>query len=569
MAAEGQEIGDAGAELQVGAGAVNDARAMVPQPAEMPVGEPDAGSPLGQIPVANGWHLVCPAAHGLRGCIKILHGFSFWVLAPGALRFIMRKIAALLLSAILFLSALLVARTKEPSLVFTHVTVIDVAATDSRRALKPDHTVVITGSRIDAMGKTGKIRVPAGAQVVDASGKFLIPGLWDMHVHALLEGRPEYFFPLFIANGVTGVRDMGSSLPWERIRQMRGEIADGRILGPRFGAVPGRILDGPGGRLDVGLAVATAGEGRQLVQSFKRQGADFIKVYNLLPRDVYLAIVDEAKKQGVPVAGHVPFSMTAAEVSDLGQKSIEHTTDLFTSCSRDEAALRQELRERARAGGDSNAARVQVEMKAAAGYDERKAAALFARFVRNGTWLCPTLAVRRPTTSADLGQLDADVRLKYIPPSVREGWRNAFAQRISPSGDLELRKMRFQKTLEIVDTMQRAGVGILAGTDILNPYVFPGFSLHDELTLLVQAGLPPMAALQAATVNPAKFLRLSNSLGTVEKGKIADLVLLEANPLEDISNTQRISAVVVNGRYFPKETLRKMLAEAEAAASKK
>ena len=483
----------------------------------------------------------------------------------------MKKRASLFLLSIVFLSVSLVARTKEPSIVLTHVTVIDVTAPDSRRAAKPDHTVVLTGSRITAIGKTGKIRVPAGAQVVDASGKFLIPGLWDMHVHALLEGRPEYFFPLFIANGVTGVRDMGGSLPLEQIRQIRREIADGKILGPRFGAVAGRILEGPGGRLDVGVTVATAGEGRQLVQSFKRQGVDFIKVYNLLPRDVYLAIVDEAKKQRLPVAGHTPLSMTAAEVSDLGQKSIEHTADLFTSCSRDEAALRQELRERAQAvaGGDSNAARMPVEVKASASYDEQKAAALFARFARNGTWQCPTLAIRRTSTSADLGELDADVRLKYIPASVRESWRKTFAQRFAPGSDLEQRRKRFQKTLEMVGAMQRAGVGILAGTDILNPYVFPGFSLHDELALLVQAGLTPLEALQAATVKPAEFLGRSSSLGTVEKGKIADLVLLEANPLEDISNTQRISAVVVNGRYLPKEALQRMLAEAEGVVNKK
>jgi imidazolonepropionase-like amidohydrolase len=472
----------------------------------------------------------------------------------------------------LFLPVLMAARTQEPSLAFDHVTVIDVTATQPGRALEPDRTVVIAGGRITAIGKTGKVRVPSGAQVVDASGKFLIPGLWDMHVHTLVEGRPDFVFPLLIANGITGVRDMGASLKPQQIQQMRRDIATGKILGPRFGAVAGRILDGPGSQLNVGLSVSTPDEGRQFVRSSKRQGADFIKVYNLLPRDVYLAVVDEAKKQGLPVAGHTPFSMTAAEVSDLGQKSIEHTADLFTSCSRDEAALRQELRERARAQaqarGDSNAARMPVEVKASASYDEQKAAALFARFVRNGTWQCPTLAVRR-TTLADPGQLDADLRLKYIPASVREDWRSTFAQRSASSSEMEQRKRRFQKTLEMVAAMQRAGVGILAGTDILNPYVLPGFGLHDELALFVQAGLKPMAALQTATINPAKFLGVSDSVGTVEKGKIADLVLLEANPLEDIGNTQRISAVVVNGRYLPKKELQKLLAAAEAAANKK
>src|SRR5205085_10375306 len=141
---------------------------------------------------------------------------------------------------------------------------------------------------------------------------------------------------------------------------------------------------------------------------------------------------------------------------------------------------------------------------------------------------------------ADLKQVEADSRLKYIPSSVRESWRTAFTQRTA-AGDAEQRKRRFQKTLEIVGAMRRAGVRMLAGTDILNSYVFPGFSLHDELVLLVQAGLTPLEALRAATINPAEFLSLSDSLGTVERGKTADLVLLEANPLENISNTQRIS----------------------------
>ena len=478
----------------------------------------------------------------------------------------MRKIIALLLT--LLLPRLLFAQTTEipPThpLVFTHVTVVDVTGAPS----KSEMTVIVAGNRIAAVGKPGRVRIPKDAQVVDASGKFLIPGLWDMHAHALTDNRYEWVFPLLIANGVTGVREMGNNLPYERTIQLRREIEEGKLLGPRFGAATARILDGAGTTLNVGIAVETANEGRSQVREYQRQGIDFIKPYNLLSREVYLAIVDEARRQKIPVAGHVPFSMTAAEVSDLGQKSIEHTTDLFISCSRDEAALRNELRARAQAGGDSNDARRRAEMKAIAGYDERKAATLFARFVRNGTWQCPTLAVRRPSAFADLKEAEADGRLKYIPSPVRESWRNRFTREFAPL-ELGQRRRRFEKTLEIVSALQQARVGILAGTDIPNPYVFPGFSLHDELILLVQSGLTPLEALRAATINPAEFLSLSDSLGTVEKGKIADLVLLEADPLENISNTQRISAVVVNGRYLPKQKLQKLLAGAEAVANKK
>ncbi len=452
-------------------------------------------------------------------------------------------------------------------LVITHVTVIDISAPDSLRAVKLDQTVVITGNQITAVGKTGKVKVPPDSRVVDAEGRYMIPGLWDMHVHSMLEGRPEYFFPLFIANGITGVRDMGGGFSFDRLSQIRKQLASGKIVGPRLGAVAGRILDGPGARTNVGLAVGTADEAKQAVKAFKQGGADFIKVYDWLSREVYLAIVDEAKQQGLPVAGHVPFSMSAEEVSDLGQQSIEHTTDVFISSSRDEDELRKELRRQTESANGSQSSRVQAELKAVGSYDEGKARSLYARFAHNGTWQCPTLVVRRAAALADNNQLANDNRMKYIPSAVRNNWNETF-KLIASTSDVEARKRRFQKTLEIVGAMQRAGVGILAGTDTLNPYVYPGFSLHDELGLLVQAGLTPMQALRTATLNPAKFLGLFETLGTIDKGRLADLVLLDANPLDDIRNTQRIHAVVANGRYFPREALQRLFAEAEAAAGK-
>jgi hypothetical protein len=199
---------------------------------------------------------------------------------------------------------------------------VDVAAKYDKRALKPDQTVIVTGNHITAVGRAGRVKVPAGVQVIDATGKFLIPGLWDMHAHALSEGRYEWVFPLLIANGVTGVREMGNDLPFERINQIREEILEGKILGPRFGAITGRILDGPGTKLNVALEVGTAEEARSLVREYKRQGMDFVKPYDLLSREVYLAIVGEAKRQRIAVAGHVPFSMSAAEVSDCRKMRI-------------------------------------------------------------------------------------------------------------------------------------------------------------------------------------------------------------------------------------------------------
>lgn len=457
--------------------------------------------------------------------------------------------------------------TVSSALVLTHVTVVDVTADQPIRALKFDQAVVVTENRITAIGQTGNVKVPPGAQVVDGGGRFLIPGLWDMHVHSLVEGRPDYFFPMFIANGVTGVRDMGSSLTFEQINQIRSDINSGKIVGPRYGAVAGRILDGPGTQVNVGTAVTDPEEARQIVRTFKQSGADFIKVYDRISRDVYLAIIDEAKKQKIPVAGHVPFELTAAQVSELRQKSIEHATDIFISANANEKELRDDLKEQAKSV-ELNAPRMRVELKAVASYDEKKARSLFTRFATNETWQCPTLVVRRPSTHVNNDRLKADPRLKYIPQAIRRNWDEVFTQRFTV-GRVEQRTLRFHTTLLAVGAMQRANVPILAGTDILNPYVYPGFSLHDELALLVEAGLTPMQALRAATYNPARFLGMSDSVGTIEKGKLADFVLLDANPLDDIRHTQRIRAVVANGRYFPYESLQAMLAQAEAAAAKR
>jgi imidazolonepropionase-like amidohydrolase len=474
----------------------------------------------------------------------------------------MRNLVALffgvLLPTVLFAQADSTARSRP--IAFIHATVIDMTGAPPKHEM----TVVVEGERIIAIGKTVKVKVQGNAQVVDATGKFLIPGLWDMHAHTLIRDRPAYFFPLFIANGVTGVRDMGGDITFEQIAQIRRDIATGKMLGPRIFA-PGRILDATGGlHPEISVAADTPEQGRELVRSFKQQGADFLKVYDLLSRAVYLSIADEAKKEGITFEGHVPFAVSATEASDLGQKSIEHATGIFISSSHNEQVLRKELVASSTTGG----VRQRIEIKAIESRDARKEADLFRRFARNGTWQCPTLVVRRSSILTDENQLLSDPRLKYIPLPVRQRWRDIFKARVVHADQLDDINKRYRRTLEIVGAMYRAKVGILAGTDIPNPYLYPGFSLHDELELLVEAGLTPFAALQTATINPAKFFGKAKELGTIEKGKLADLVLLEADPLESISNTKRIAAVVVNGKYLPRVHLQKMLADVEATTKK-
>jgi imidazolonepropionase-like amidohydrolase len=441
----------------------------------------------------------------------------------------------------------------------THVTVID---PEKSKEIQ-DRTVIISGDRISEVRDSKGRKPPAGAKVVDGRGRYLIPGLWDMHVHALFRERFGSMFPMFVANGVLGIRDMGTSMPLADIERLRQEIASGSRLGPRFVAA-GPLLDGRPKPLRPNfLAITTPEQGRATVDSLKADGADFIKVYSWLSRDTFLAIAGEANKLRIPFAGHVPFSVPALEASDTGMKSMEHLHGVVLSCSAREDELRSEmLKGGANLPGDD---RLRLEMhEAAASYDDRKAAPVFAHLAKNKTWQVPTLVVHVPYVQSFDTRITTDPRLKYIPPSAQQRW----AEEAKSSTDGATAARTFENESQIVGAMQRAGVPILAGTDAAwyQPYTYAGFSLHDELALLVRAGLTPMESLQTATINPARFLGMEKDLGTIEKGKIANLVLLDADPVSDIRNTTKISEVFLGGKEFDRPALDKMLKIAEAAA---
>lgn len=482
----------------------------------------------------------------------------------------MRILSALLLLFV-WLGQLAPQSSQLPSatvLAVTGVTVIDMTGALPRREM----TVVISGDRIIALGTTGKVRIPRTAQVVDGRGKFLIPGLWDMHVHLLKDRTP---LPMFVANGVTGVRTMGGRpeelFPW------REQVASGKISGPRIVAC-GPVVDGPEpANPDHAIAVGAEDEARQAVRSLKQGGADFVKVYDGLSRAAYFAIADEAKKQKMPLAGHVPLAVTSFEAADAGQRSIEHLGNILRSSSTLEPEMiEQRVKSAVRLSnkpGDFTsipariAARTKIELES---YSEQKATQLFERFVKNRTWQVPTLATKRSLALVDEGRFFNDPRMKYISPSEREGWKpeNNFFLKYRTTEFIEVRKKLYLKEIELVREMHRAKVSFMAGTDVPGAYTYPGFSLHDELALFVEVGFTPMEALQTATRNPAEFLGELDSSGTVERGKLANLVLLDADPLDDIGNTKRISAVILNGRYLSKEALQKMLAGVEAAAQR-
>jgi len=458
-----------------------------------------------------------------------------------------------LLVCALFSAVALAQSSKSSTLIIHDVTVIDGTGAPA----KPHQTIRVENGKIAAVDNSGTAfagKLPG--EHIDGSGKFLIPGLWDMHVHMVFgdwfpHGK-QITLPLFIAHGITGVRDMGGEL--EVLEQWRSDISGGRLIGPRI-VMSGPMLDGPQPRFPSSIAIKTPEDGRRAVDDLKRRGADFIKLQSLIPRDAVFAIADEAKKQGISFVGHVPDAVRASEASNAGQKSFEHLIGIFEGSS----PLEDEFIKGRK-----------TEKQFLSTYDPKRAETLFAVLAKNQTWQCPTLVWERGGNLIDQTDFAADTRAKYVPAY----WKNVTWKRFTDqverdfnTDDLATRKRFIEKELEVVKAMHDSGIPFLAGTDTPpGVYIFPGFSLHEELQRFVAAGFTPMEALQTATLNPAKFLGMEDRLGTIEKGKLADLVLLNANPLDDIGNTQKIAAVVANGRYFSRAELDKLLAAVERAA---
>lgn len=390
---------------------------------------------------------------------------------------------------------------KDSSFALTHVTVIDCTGAPAQ----PNSTVVVAQGHITAVGPSDAIKIPAGTGVVDATGKFLIPGLWDMHGH--LTDATADAFPLLIMNGVTGVRDMGGDLA--QLDRWRSEINNGTRIGPHI-IRAGPFVDGPKAGVTNRLTVRTPEEARQAVRDLKAKGVDFIKVHNALPPDAFFALVDEARKEHIPVAVHLPQGVSSAETSDAGVASLEHIETI------NESALW-------RKGATAKTVEQAVDENLGPAGQE-----LFQRFAKNGTWYVPTLVA-------------------YERGFVL--WSND-PEALKPRMDVQA------KQITLVGMMHKAGVKIMAGSDFSDWAIVPGVDLHNELALLVEAGFTPLEALQAATLNPAKFLGKTDTYGTIQVGRAADLILLDMNPLEDISHTRKIHAVVVGGKFFPLAAIR-------------
>jgi imidazolonepropionase-like amidohydrolase len=414
-----------------------------------------------------------------------------------------------------------------PSIAVTHVAVVDGSSAEARL----DQNVIIRGNRIEAVGPASSTRVPRGAFTIDGRDRWLIPGLWDMHVHTTMPGGDEVL-SMYIANGVTGVRDMAGDL--DTLNLWRREIAAGTRIGPRM------IASGPyleGGDVPIPhLLVRDPADAEAAVDSLIALGVDFIKVHSQLTRESWFAIARAARSRGFPFAGHVPRSVGAAAASDSGARSIEHLLAIPNACA--PAELK------------ALAPRFSVQ-GALGGCDTTDLSPLFAKFVRNDTWVVPTLVAQLEVARWPRRDLPGDSVGQYLPQMLKDYVAGIFPMPDDvPAGADSVGLALFDKRVAITGALHRAGVHVMAGTDAPLRNSPPGFGLHDELSWFVRAGFSPLEALRAATLEPATFLGMQDSIGVVAPGMLADLVLLNADPLADIDNARRIERVVANGRVY-------------------
>jgi len=430
--------------------------------------------------------------------------------------------------------------------VITGVNVIDVEKGTAIGA----RTVTIVGERIEKIQAQAGTAGPASARRIDGHGLYLIPGLVDAHVHYF---DAPVFGRLMLAHGVLLVRDMG--MPNEYILPLRDALNRGETLGPEMAAT-GAILDGDPPLIGlISLGLKTPEEGRAAVRAQAKAGVNMIKVYSRLDKEVFLAIADEARKQGLKAVGHAPESVDLEDAAAAGLRSSEHFFGF-------EKVLAKLLGEPVRLQDNG--------MGADAGYlqrleevDARELRNAYHRLSASGLTVCPTIVTFKTQTHVSAILKGEFPGSEYISSRLRETWNQLWSEQN------DLPDFVWQKWASMVKGLNQAGVPLLVGTDLTLPGLVPGASVHEEMAIWQEAGIPPADVLRGATIGPARFMGLDDRLGSISEGKTASMVLVRADPLQDVRNLRQIEGVFLRGRYFSRDDLDQLLREAREAAQEK
>ncbi|MEO6538259.1 MAG: amidohydrolase family protein [Ferruginibacter sp.] len=447
-----------------------------------------------------------------------------------------------------------------PTTIFFDATVIDV---QSGKLLK-HHEVIIRGNKIIAVKPNSKLKLTQDARVINTKGKYIIPGLWDMHVHVLEEDEGfTWQFPLFIANGIIGFREMWGDRKFAD--SIRSKMQDGNIPFFHFTA-SGHILDGKKVFWKGSLSAADTTTALRIVDSLIDAKVDFIKIYSFLEPEVFEVIAKRCRDRNFPFVGHVPHRVWLTRAAETGMASMEHLYGfLIEACSFPDSAMKMKKinAENFEAGMEP---KLRIEKARTSekfmldNFSENRMRTIAKLLKRNNTYIVPTVVTNRGGYFSNDTSFTNDIRLKYLSQEAREVWKEETENDIKKNSaeDWQNKRKRYAVEKIMIKILSEEKVPILSGTDSYNPYAFPGFSLHDEMALFVDFGMTAIEALRTATINPVKYLKMTDSLGTIERGKRADLVLLNGNPLKDISNTKNIYAVMLNGKLFTSGELIKM-----------
>lgn len=442
----------------------------------------------------------------------------------------------------------------EVDILIDHANVIDVKTGE----LLANQQIGIRNDTILFIREAGNNSDYTATKTIDATDKYVIPGLWDMHVHfrggdELIEENKN-LLPLFVANGITGVREAGGDMTTE-IFKWRAAIKEGSMIGPKI-YTSGPKLDGPKATWAGSIPVTTKEEVIQAVDSLENMGVDFIKIYDSrISKEAYIWIIEEAKKRGITTSGHMPFTVMLKDAVTAGLGSVEHLYYILKGASTQEKEITQDvINGKAGFWGSMD--------KLIATYDDIQANRVFELLKDNNTYVTPTKHIGNTLSYLDRDNHENDEYLQYVGEGIIETYKGRVRSAMRANEKAVKERHQLNSTFaSLIPKMQAAGVSLLAGSDsgASNSYVYQGISLHQELAALVAAGLTPAEALRTATINGAKFLKVDDYYGSIEVGKSSDLLILDANPLEKIDNTQRISTLILGKKVYSQQDLSAML----------